>query len=563
MAGYEAGGSMPYVKDLVKQVGRELADAEAVECYETLSRVFGNVIQHPTEQKFRTLKRASQAVSIKIGKSQAAISLLMVVGFVDADDLMILHRDEDLTALQTALTAVQDALLRLGSMKALRYLRSGKPSESGATATVSPAQFQDAGTDAPNVKGLPMKGLSCSAAMQDNGPQILSEQTDHGLKTTDSVPKDNEKPNSDGLKAAELIVRITTCAGRSRLTLKPHATLSDLRVLVQEATGVDVAAQCLSIEGGTHLPMCGADATLLEELDIVRGTCLVLHNTEATIAAHVAKKPEAQEVSSRLTEATSAALNASALHCLSGGEVDRYWANGVVGPITALSTWEAHRCLTHFNSYVRQHISEARQKVYHSHVLQPWMYDIACNPSIVGAVASVLQTDTVLLYSSILIARSPGKSGPEETGLGWHADGGGYRPLQPQHHFVTAFVALSPCRCENGCLEFQQQSDGSHVFMELDAGQFSLHSATVRHQATRNSANSYRVCIALRYISGAVTDVARGFREEQDWAVLACGHVNNSKFCLIPRPNGESTPEGMELWELMRAIREKRYGKLG
>lgn len=147
MAGYEAGGSMPYVKDLVKQVGRELADAEAVECYETLSRVFGNVIQHPTEQKFRTLKRASQAVSIKIGKSQAAISLLMVVGFVDADDLMILHRDEDLTALQTALTAVQDALLRLGSMKALRYLRSGKPSESGATATVSPARFQDAGTD--------------------------------------------------------------------------------------------------------------------------------------------------------------------------------------------------------------------------------------------------------------------------------------------------------------------------------------------------------------------------------------------------------------------------------
>jgi len=256
------------------------------------------------------------------------------------------------------------------------------------------------------------------------------------------------------------------------------------------------------------------------------------------------------------------ALEARSLPRLPGEQVDLYWANGVLGPLQGLDWRATQRCREGLTRYFLQSNRDLRQRTFHGHVLQPWLYDLACHPSIVGAVASVLGTDSVLLYSSIIISRSPGKSGEQETGVGWHADGGGYRPLQPQRHFVTAFVALTTCHSQNGCLEFQRQSNGTRFLMELDEGQFSLHSASVQHQATLNSTASHRICVVLRYISAEVHDVARGSSDERDWALLACGRDSGGHFRLLGRPNGECTPEGHEVWDTMRELRQARYGKL-
>merc|ERR1719221_1134540 len=100
------------------------------------------------------------------------------------------------------------------------------------------------------------------------------------------------------------------------------------------------------------------------------------------------------------------------------------------------------------------------------------------------------------MIQSSTINRSPGKSGLEETGIDWHADGGGFAHLQPQSDFVTVFVALTACHRENGCLEYQPSSRDK-FFMELDAGQFSLHSSSIQHHAIRNASSQHRTCIAF------------------------------------------------------------------
>ena len=181
---------------------------------------------------------------------------------------------------------------------------------------------------------------------------------------------------------------------------------------------------------------------------------------------------------------------------------------------------EVAECLGGFHRLVQRSPGSMHKRAFHSHVISPCLFDLACHPAIVGAVASVLRSDTVLLYTAVTAVRSPGKTLQDEAGIGWHADGGGFLPLQPQTDFVTAFVALTPCRRENGCLEFQRQGDRSRFFMELEPGQFSLHSAAVQHDAIRNTAPSHRICIVLRYISGRVRDVAARGEAGEDQLVM-------------------------------------------
>merc|ERR1712060_178272 len=102
-----------------------------------------------------------------------------------------------------------------------------------------------------------------------------------------------------------------------------------------------------------------------------------------------------------------------------------------------------------------------------------------------------------------------GMSGEEQTGIDWHADGPGYsKRLGPMEDFVTAFVALTPSTFESGCLEYRPECGGTQtLYLQLQPGDFSLHSSTVLHHAIRNQTERSRVCVVLRFISGRVRDL--------------------------------------------------------
>jgi len=67
----------------LNQVAQDVLPSQLGEVYETLTKVLRNIYQNPTEPKFRTLKKENKMMKEKVCKSQAAISLLLAVGFED------------------------------------------------------------------------------------------------------------------------------------------------------------------------------------------------------------------------------------------------------------------------------------------------------------------------------------------------------------------------------------------------------------------------------------------------------------------------------------------------
>mmetsp|Transcript_95896 Transcript_95896/g.240358 ORF Transcript_95896/g.240358 Transcript_95896/m.240358 type:complete len:508 (-) Transcript_95896:123-1646(-) len=88
----------------------------------------------------------------------------------------------------------------------------------------------------------------------------------------------------------EIVVRLVTPSGRSRIVLPPTATLGDFQSEVQTRTGVEAAAQKLALDPKGQRPVSGAPTALLAQLGIVNGAQLHLVNSDANIAAQVLTK---------------------------------------------------------------------------------------------------------------------------------------------------------------------------------------------------------------------------------------------------------------------------------
>mmetsp|Transcript_94072 Transcript_94072/g.147960 ORF Transcript_94072/g.147960 Transcript_94072/m.147960 type:complete len:514 (+) Transcript_94072:68-1609(+) len=85
----------------------------------------------------------------------------------------------------------------------------------------------------------------------------------------------------------DIVIRLSSKAGRSRIVLPSTATYEDLQVKVQESTKVDPASQRLARdEKGTQI-VTSAQKTPLSMSNIVNGTQLWLINEDANIAAQV------------------------------------------------------------------------------------------------------------------------------------------------------------------------------------------------------------------------------------------------------------------------------------
>jgi hypothetical protein len=76
---------------LLSQIGQDAPVALT-----TLSRILGNVVNSPDNAKYRTLKKTSKAMANDIVGSQAAMSLLLAVGFNDCGETLELPMDADL-----------------------------------------------------------------------------------------------------------------------------------------------------------------------------------------------------------------------------------------------------------------------------------------------------------------------------------------------------------------------------------------------------------------------------------------------------------------------------------
>ena len=78
---------------------------------ETLFKVFQNVLQHPDDAKYRTLRRTTSSFATNLGSAKGAVRLLKAAGFVEqgeaTDAALVLPADVDVDLLSKAKAALK------------------------------------------------------------------------------------------------------------------------------------------------------------------------------------------------------------------------------------------------------------------------------------------------------------------------------------------------------------------------------------------------------------------------------------------------------------------------
>jgi ectoine hydroxylase-related dioxygenase (phytanoyl-CoA dioxygenase family) len=218
---------------------------------------------------------------------------------------------------------------------------------------------------------------------------------------------------------------------------------------------------------------------------------------------------------------------------LSEKEQEFYAVNGYLYPIRVFTDAETAESRRQFDDYTAQNkdllgkmIPRERRAVYGlTHLMLPWVYQIAAHPRVLDAVEGAIGPN-ILVWGSdwfVKFARDPAF-------ISWHQDGA-YWGLNPPK-VTTAWIALSPSTLENGCMQVmpgtqkmqlpQREtyaldnalSRGQEIALEvdeskaialtLDAGEMSLHHIGIAHGSKANSSDKPRIGIAVRYIAPEV-----------------------------------------------------------
>ena len=207
---------------------------------------------------------------------------------------------------------------------------------------------------------------------------------------------------------------------------------------------------------------------------------------------------------------------------LSAAEVAHFEEHGYLFPKRAIGAGEAERYRLKLEHY--ETVLGVEPQTYlkiKAHVAAPWIVELARNEAILDAVESLIGED-ILLFGTSLFQ----KKGNDPRFVSWHQDSA-YYGLDP-HEEVTAWVALTPATRENGCMRVMPGShrgpdldhdetydpenllargqtirgleDDKAVFMELEAGEFSLHHERTAHGSLANETDGPRVGVAYFYM---------------------------------------------------------------
>jgi non-heme Fe2+,alpha-ketoglutarate-dependent halogenase len=236
-------------------------------------------------------------------------------------------------------------------------------------------------------------------------------------------------------------------------------------------------------------------------------------------------------------------------------QVQRYHEDGYLAPLDAVPRAEAEAMFRYVQDFEAS-VSEAEAKKglgNKCHLLHPPLYDLLFQPKILDAVESIVGPN-ILVWGSGFFYKKPRDGGY----VSWHQDST-YWGLEP-FDIVTAWVALTPSRRENGCMRvvpgtqrkgqlphadtFTKEnllSRGQEIQVTvaekdardivLEPGQFSLHHVAIVHGSEPNNSDLPRYGFTIRYIPTYVKQL--GGRTS---AVLVRGRDDYGYYDPEPRP---------------------------
>lgn len=195
------------------------------------------------------------------------------------------------------------------------------------------------------------------------------------------------------------------------------------------------------------------------------------------------------------------------------------------------------------------------------HLLVRWLWDLVHDPRVVDPVADLLGPDLLCWGTSFI-----SKSGKDEKFVSWHQDATHWKLSEPRA--VTAWLALTPSRRDNGCVRMIPGSqlaavphedtadpdnllgrrervlaafdEAAAVDVELEAGQMSIHHALAIHGSEPNRSGRRRTGFAIRYLPADVGQ-ADG---RQNFATLVRGR-DHGTFALESGPEADFHPDAV------------------
>ena len=250
---------------------------------------------------------------------------------------------------------------------------------------------------------------------------------------------------------------------------------------------------------------------------------------------------------------------------LNEDQVAAFWRDGYVFPLRVMSESDAGECYAQFCSMEANCGGALSGPLrYKPHLLITWLNKLIRHPRILDSVEDVIGPNILCWASSFF-----NKDAQDPSYVSWHQDSTYWGLSKPEE--VTAWVAFTPSRSENGCMqvipgthtldqvphfdttaehnlltrgqEVEVDVDESQaVDIELEAGEISLHHVRLIHGSPPNLSKQRRIGYAIRYIPTHIQQL----HSNEDTATLVRGEDRFGNFIPEPTPASDMDPEALK-----------------
>jgi hypothetical protein len=240
---------------------------------------------------------------------------------------------------------------------------------------------------------------------------------------------------------------------------------------------------------------------------------------------------------------------------LTRDQVEHFNRAGYVLPLRVFDDAEIADLRSYFGDLLAKYVAEGKDSysISSAHLRHGRVWDVLTNRRIVALVSDLIGP-SVVAWGSHFFCKMPG----DGKTVSWHQDAS-YWPLTPSKA-VTVWLAIDDADRGNACMKYipgthvlghltyklsendptnvlnqvvpEVEKYGAPVYVELKAGEASIHSDLLLHGSDANASDRRRCGLTLRYTAGDV----RAYMGWQDKGVVVAGdpppHWNNR-----PRPD--------------------------
>jgi len=223
-------------------------------------------------------------------------------------------------------------------------------------------------------------------------------------------------------------------------------------------------------------------------------------------------------------------------------QIARFNRDGYLMPFRIFSESEITELRGYFDQLLQQYLADGKDSyaISSAHLRHGRVWDVLTNPRVVGIITDLLGP-SVVGWGSHFFCKMPG----DGKTVSWHQDAS-YWPLTPSKA-VTLWLAIDDADRENACMKYipgtqvlghltyklsetdasnvlnqtvpEVEKYGDPVYVELKAGEASIHSDLLLHGSDANTSSRRRCGLTLRFTTGDV----RAYMGWEDKGVIVAG----------------------------------------